>query len=504
MEWAWQINAIVTAAVTLLLVILFLLRREVEPIKSRGWPLILFSVFFVVFRVIINAQVYTYGDTTPCFIAVLDNGITVPLAVLPNVIRGFIACFNYFLHEEHTYRRLGQKSLGFFTRNKWATTTRFWILLLVICAVVQLTFSFVFVYAVGSDKPEYTSAQNCFMRSLPVSAVASVIVFILGVISCFLLTRVSDAFYIREELLALLATVAPLFLAFFLLGPFASLSEPHLQPNGLVATACWVLIVVPLFIPLVLSYDSVKRAIVWLRTGSLTDLDAAEELQLPAGADHDASFVERHQSFRRGLSIISKASSSAGLDPTDFQTVRETPILFDAFQQFCVQSWCIENVKFYLDVQAYCQLSPEELKERSITLAEEYIKPGSPMEVNISHERRKAILDAVNTGAVNEATFNPAKEEVEHLIVKDIFPRFARSGIAVRLLKTQRMPSSGHSTLTASDRVRILNAAKDSDISLNLVNPLMHGGGNSDGHQSLRTSNLQTVLSVCELDDSTV
>jgi hypothetical protein len=97
------------------------------------------------------------------------------------------------------------------------------------------------------------------------------------------------------------------------------------------------------------------------------------------------------------------------------ETVLEDPSssLFKEFAAYLHQSYCIENLAFWLATQEYHQECNDELCESMINL---YIRPNSPQEINIPCDMRQAILDFYHQRNCHVNIFDEAAEAVLELM----------------------------------------------------------------------------------------
>jgi len=104
-------------------------------------------------------------------------------------------------------------------------------------------------------------------------------------------------------------------------------------------------------------------------------------------------------------------------------------LLFD----FLTQSFCVENLLFWEDVQLWKQTEPGYLQHWTLACAimEKYIMPGSPLEVNIESTTKLTIqkkYQEVSSMDINleldTSIFDDAIAEIETLIIMHSYPQF--------------------------------------------------------------------------------
>lgn len=91
--------------------------------------------------------------------------------------------------------------------------------------------------------------------------------------------------------------------------------------------------------------------------------------------------------------------------------------LFKEFANYLRQSYCIENLDFWIAVQEYKECTNDKsLALRCEDMINEYIRPNSPQEINIPCDMREAILDFYQQGNYHPKLFGAAAEAVLELM----------------------------------------------------------------------------------------
>ena len=102
----------------------------------------------------------------------------------------------------------------------------------------------------------------------------------------------------------------------------------------------------------------------------------------------------------------------------------DVPFPLNLLDTFAEQELSSENVSFYRQAEQYTQ-EPEVPKRDGIV--DEFVRPGSDREINISSDARTEILERQrNEQEAKEDVFRNAQAEVFDLIKRDTFPRFKR------------------------------------------------------------------------------
>lgn len=93
------------------------------------------------------------------------------------------------------------------------------------------------------------------------------------------------------------------------------------------------------------------------------------------------------------------------------------------FRKLLKQEISEEHLAFYDLTLNFDSLPEEEKRERVALLVEEFLKEGSPQQINISYALRKDLLHKAEMGQLDGA-FQPAVKEVYNLMARDNFRRF--------------------------------------------------------------------------------
>jgi len=124
----------------------------------------------------------------------------------------------------------------------------------------------------------------------------------------------------------------------------------------------------------------------------------------------------------------------------------DTPELFVAFKQFCIELWCAENLMFYIEAKAFQEDENETtMTDRAQRLARDYVRFGSPMEINISEVTRKNCITKIDGQDISRNIFHDASTEVYRQMKQDTFHKFVQTKVyeqVVASLGRERASSS--------------------------------------------------------------
>jgi len=111
-----------------------------------------------------------------------------------------------------------------------------------------------------------------------------------------------------------------------------------------------------------------------------------------------------------------------------FQAVLENAILLEAFTQFSVTEWSVENILFFQTAKEFRE-SYDEKSKPTMNLGRriigEYIESGAPMEVNVDHDIRKALIAAKDD--LKEDSFDAAQRQIYILMKNDTFAKWGKT-----------------------------------------------------------------------------
>ncbi|KAI8878963.1 regulator of G protein signaling superfamily [Backusella circina FSU 941] len=89
---------------------------------------------------------------------------------------------------------------------------------------------------------------------------------------------------------------------------------------------------------------------------------------------------------------------------------------FQQFTAYLNQSYCIENLGFWLAAQRYKACQEQDLPYECTHIINRYIHPNSPQEINIPCDMRQTIIDYYNKGQYEPTIFDSAADSVLELM----------------------------------------------------------------------------------------
>eukprot|EP00128_Syssomonas_multiformis_P000663 Colp12_sorted_trinity150504_noHs@33960 len=352
------------AALAIGLAILYILRRSFEPIKSRGMYLQVVTVLAVLFADI-SWTVWYYVDATPCWIGILAQIVIPAFVYMPLVLRGFACYFMCKLSvEKRNYMSSGVK--GFHLRHQWLVSAPFQTVVLALFFGTLLVVS-IFLQPNTRKAATKSFEESCLDGGGWVEVVASfALIAVMVTVLVPLLWKSSETFAIRQEL-ALQCFMG--FLAFLV-----SVSLPNQTTRtigGIIVLYSSILI--PLGLPLLLSRVAAtpkSEPMMHPHPSQVTNLETGSTIEMvPRPGSSQGSKAGTSGSGSLRGSFIREHDALHCPAYQDLGTILKDPIIGPAFEKFCQDSWCAENIRFYTDVELYKgEVEAEARKQRAITL----------------------------------------------------------------------------------------------------------------------------------------
>ena len=111
-----------------------------------------------------------------------------------------------------------------------------------------------------------------------------------------------------------------------------------------------------------------------------------------------------------------------------FQAVLDHPLLLEAFTEFSVKEWSVENVLFYQtvkDFKDHFEARSQNSASTALRIITEYIKPGAPMEIDLDHSVRKDFTEAQTNPQPD--MFDEPQRLVFNLMKNDTFAKWQKT-----------------------------------------------------------------------------
>jgi len=359
----YSVGSIVFGVLWVISVLLFFLRRKMEPIKSRGWEFVLIYItlncfFFVYLSAILDAF---RNHPVNCNGFVWVACFFIPVWSGSYGFRCYWLFFVYRFNQEKASR--GKETNWYISRRRYLNLRfqiLFYCLFVILGALMHILFQIFMPLPIPFD-----TLENCLISieiPLTINGGIAVAVILPMVLKLF---RIHDSFHIKTELIVLTFTVPPLLMTWLVLEYLHIVIE---YKYILLLVAMAIVHIMLIIYPLVLSYQNRKQI-----------------RRLTTGTNMMISGLDKNELF---LIII------------------ENELLFMAFQKYCVQSFCVENLLFYRDVLQYEKMADaNERSEWSKKMRDMYFLPQSPLLINIIGETKQKILEQIEAGQTPENLF---------------------------------------------------------------------------------------------------
>lgn len=118
---------------------------------------------------------------------------------------------------------------------------------------------------------------------------------------------------------------------------------------------------------------------------------------------------------------------SQGVDV--FQAVINNKVLLEAFTQYTVQEWCVENILFHQAVEEFRDKFNADAnagKEYAQMIIKEYVISGAPLEINLDHSVKRSLLEELHE-ELRSTTFDESQKTIYKLMENDSFAKWRRT-----------------------------------------------------------------------------
>ncbi|KAJ6236672.1 diflavin flavoprotein a 2-related [Anaeramoeba flamelloides] len=113
----------------------------------------------------------------------------------------------------------------------------------------------------------------------------------------------------------------------------------------------------------------------------------------------------------------------------------------ESFRTFLAHEFSEENLDFWLEIENFKKMKNGHPNQIDVAknIYNEFIKYGSPQEININHQNRVKISDLMRDKKIFNDIFNDAQFEITSLLNRDAFPRFIKSDFAYKLITMKKL-----------------------------------------------------------------
>lgn len=242
---------------------------------------------------------------------------------------------------------------------------------------------------------------NCLNHQLYALILQTVLAVVALIFFTVKLWNVRDGFYIKVEMVAVLVGAPLLFILFCV---FFIVDITTVTNTFLVLGPLYVSLVTSVF-PVVMSFRN------W---------------SVEQDPEVDAAITGWGSSSSRKTSDEERREATVTQEDI-FRLFLRNPQAVEGFRRFCVELWCAENLAFYLEVEDFKELEdPERLRKEAQEVVQRFLKPGSPMQVNIEETRLKETLERVQSAVFDSSVFNRCQDAVFKVMYEDTFAKWRR------------------------------------------------------------------------------
>eukprot|EP00475_Leptophrys_vorax_P021836 TRINITY_DN29679_c0_g1_i1.p1 TRINITY_DN29679_c0_g1~~TRINITY_DN29679_c0_g1_i1.p1 ORF type:complete len:407 (+),score=78.31 TRINITY_DN29679_c0_g1_i1:53-1273(+) len=348
-------------------------------------PHTLFDISYIFWRNVLRASVFTF--------------LTYLLASTAGC--GFLVMWFTFFQ----YRTAEDRNMNLTAKQSWFLRNN----LMLLVYAINLTTALVVSWSEGSFQKSFDDILNGRVTRIPFAVTIFVYVFcpVAGIAKlAFHMGNKRDGFYIFSAILYMSISVVVTVSFWYFLDKFVSPSVA-LIPISIVS---WELITGLVTTPVCLSYAFEKMKHI-----------ALDQRQ---SADAGACSTETN-----GI-VMSRVCNRRGVSFTD---VLQSPQLLEQFKGFLVTEFAVENILFYLEVNAFkeaVQNDPSMSRELGFELYKKFIADSSTHQINLAHpiyaelKRTFCPRSVEEMLAVDATVFDAACAQVLDLLERDSFMRF--------------------------------------------------------------------------------
>jgi len=272
----------------------------------------------------------------------------------------------------------------------------------------------VIVQFVGGYDPEtFNVIDNCLQKHIYHVAIQALIAVIMIIFFIVKLRHVKDAFFIKTEMIGTACGAIPLFIAWAVSSMLSFSTGQHLfLVLGLVYVCLWTL-----YFPVIMSFYQDKKKLFRV----------------------DTSLLPLHIKEAIGSSDMEKQEAILFYCLTN-------EVLSEAFMQYCVESWSVENFLFWKDVEHFKLVITDEDRASIVAsnIINRYLLPTSTLLLNLPDVVVKKTLATAKTG-LSSSTFETCQAHVFRTMFEDTYLKWKGTKEFKEAIETARGTSSRQS-----------------------------------------------------------
>uniref|UniRef100_A0A7S1GCY0 RGS domain-containing protein n=1 Tax=Bicosoecida sp. CB-2014 TaxID=1486930 RepID=A0A7S1GCY0_9STRA len=483
---------------------MFVARRRYHPLKSRSKVLVLLmSSCALVLAVLRTGVVEFMGPSNaPCDMQFF-SGMLFPLFAGPPALVRLMRLHQLYLLNRRKQKISAKELAGVIEMGRLRSrSSTFFLTLVLIVSITPSLLAITVIYV--EDRNLGKGCVNCPLTigNLSINLLQGIAYFIVFSVLIYKTRHMYDAFHVRRELVHWTLMWALLIL---LVSPFMTVSAlVEAQHEGWFDGSVFFLVgaigtqIISVVLPTLGTYNrgpysgyvlelQSNAALQSVRARTASSLTSGwRKGRGPVGHDTlnplSAQMEGNHGVTAREVSSVAlgdEAAAAAVADSSGASEGSTTSVRFGelrdpeaelcellrdpqgikAFTAHLTTEFSVENIRFWMDVEAYKaqfdELAPEERAARAGVLYETYITQNSPLMINIRSRAAREITTAVKgEGAgVSATTFDAAQAEIFKLMAQDSYRRFLRSPLFASFLK---YVESGGTEVPAAEAPRSL------------------------------------------------
>ena len=131
---------------------------------------------------------------------------------------------------------------------------------------------------------------------------------------------------------------------------------------------------------------------------------------------------------RRQKRVTRILPEDEGMTPVEiFELCLIDDVLYPAFRQHCIESFCVENCLFYHDTLRYLDMDERRRKVEIDNMRSLYLRENARLLINVHGKTRQTLLERIAQGDTSDDLFTEAMKEVSTQMYQDTFPKFKDS-----------------------------------------------------------------------------
>lgn len=406
----------------------FLLRRDQEPIKSRGWQFVVCSAVASWVYIVIDAIDFDFRNFTlgwyvfSCYPEAFNSALFVPMWFFPYFFRAYVLYLRFRLNDEGVQLAERYQLSSWVFAHRWSLMPRTFFIIYFSLLVIFFLVAIGMIWGLGMNQIDpvtgwgyYQGVSNCLNQIITLIAAQGALCVVGIIVFVILIWKVRDGFGFKIELICILAVGLPI-LVVWVIQAMGLVDYPYQLPSIvweelLVFATFNISVVLPTIFSYMPKYNS--AVLVITHSGSGSELGSGHTVS--QAAEQDRQSIAASEVYKPGSAKF-------------FIQLLDDPVLSEEFKQFCVELWCVENCSFYFAATKFFDsriTNPVELRKKAEEIYNMYIKTGSQLEINIEAPVREKIQEILEgDDEVPQTIFSEAVIRVINIMQTDTYKKF--------------------------------------------------------------------------------